>query len=80
MSLPFGASGRVYDGWRRGISGLGGAGARGYFVSKREAAGEVGDLRAAGEISGGEIAPEPLLCELVDCDLRCFLCLKLSSL
>jgi hypothetical protein len=70
----------VYDGWRRGIRGLGGAGARGYFVNEREEAGDVGDLRVAGEISAGEIAPEPLLCVLDGCDLRCFLCLKLSSL
>ena len=79
-SLPLGTSDWVYDGWRRGISGLGGAGARGYFVIEREAAGDVGDLRVAGEISFVEIAPEPLLCVLVDCALRCFLCRKLSSL
>ena len=36
-----------YEGWRRGIRGLGGAGARGYLVRRRDAAGEVGDLRAA---------------------------------
>lgn len=80
VNFPFGGSCRVYDGWRRGIRGLGGAGARGYFVKEREEAGDVGDLRVAGDISAGEIAPEPLLCVLDGCDLRGFLCLKLSSL
>ena len=36
-----------YEGWRRGMRGRGGAGARGYLVRRRDAAGEVGDLRAA---------------------------------
>ena len=43
------------------MRGLGGAGVRGYFAMRREAAGDVGDLRVAGEISPVEIAPEPLL-------------------
>jgi hypothetical protein len=64
VSLPRGVSGRAYEGWRRGIRGLGGAGARGYFVKEREEAGEIGDLRAAGEISGGDSPPDPLLCVL----------------
>lgn len=80
VSRPFGGSGRVYEGWRRGIRGLGGAGALGYLVKERAAAAEVGDLRAAGDISAGEIAPDPLLCVLAEGSFRCFLCLKLSSL
>lgn len=56
----------VYDGCRRGMRGLGGAGARGYFVIRSEAAGEVGDFNVAGEISPDGMAPEPLLCVLVD--------------
>jgi hypothetical protein len=66
VSLPLGGSGRVYEGCRRGIKGRGGAGARGYFVMRSEAAGDVGDLRVAGDISPAAIAPEPLLCVLVD--------------
>tara|TARA_R110002060_G_scaffold23068_5_gene31204 strand:+ start:1761 stop:1907 length:147 start_codon:yes stop_codon:yes gene_type:complete len=48
------------------MRGLGGAGARGYFVIERDEAGDVGDLRVAGEISLAAIAPDPLLCVLVD--------------
>lgn len=70
----------MYEGWRRGMSGLGGAGARGYFVIDKDAAGDVGDFNAAGDISGAAMAPEPLLCVLVDCALRCFRCRRLSSL
>lgn len=76
--LPLGVSGKVYEGCRRGIRGRGGAGARGYFVIRRDDAGDVGDLSVAGDISA--IAPEPLLCVLVELDFLCFRCLKLSSL
>lgn len=41
-----------YDGWRRGTSGRGGAGDRGYFVNLRDDAGDVGDLMVA-TVSGG---------------------------
>jgi hypothetical protein len=47
---------------------------------RSEAAGDVGDLRVAGEISPAEMAPEPLLCELADWSFRCFLWRRLSSL
>jgi len=61
------------------MRGLGGAGARGYLVRRRDEDGDVGDFRFAGEMSPAEMAPEPLLCVLVDWVLRCFLCLRLSS-
>ena len=64
VKFALGTSGMVYDGWRRGMSGLGGAGIRGYLVISSDAAGEVGDFRVAGDIS--PIAPEPLLCVLAD--------------
>lgn len=47
---------------------------------ERDEAGDVGDLRVAGEISLPAIAPDPLLCVLVDCAFRCFRCRTLSSL
>ena len=58
---PVTGSARVYDGWRLGIRGRGGAGARGYLVI---AEGEVGDLAAAAKASteGGETPPEPSDC------------------
>ena len=40
--------GKEYEGTRRGMSGRGGAGARGYLVSRREEAVDVGDLMVAG--------------------------------
>ena len=43
-----------------------------------EVAGEVGDFRVAGLIS--PVAPEELLCELVDWVFRCLLCRRVSSL
>jgi hypothetical protein len=50
------------------MSGLGGAGARGYLVISIDAAGEVGDFSVAGDISpvAIAIAPEPLLWVFVD--------------
>jgi hypothetical protein len=60
-SLPLDAFAIEYEGCRRGIKGLGGAGARGYLVMEREAAGEVGDFKVAGEMSMEGIASEPLL-------------------
>lgn len=78
-SLPFEASGKVYDGCRRGISGLGGAGARGYLVIEREEAGEVGDFRASGEMPPDGKSPDTLPWDAVDCALRCFRCRIESS-
>ena len=74
-------SARVYDGCRRGIRGLGGAGARGYFVI---AEGDVGDLAAAARASteGGLTPPEPSDCVAGDeasVDLRPALCLRMLS-
>jgi hypothetical protein len=77
--LPLEASGKVYEGCRRGSRGLGGAGARGYFVIISEAEGEVGDFNVAGKISVDEVAPAPLLWEFIDWVLRCFRCRTGSS-
>lgn len=50
--MPLTGSLTAYEGNRRGIKGRGGAGVRGYLVSKREeVAPAVGDLRDAGDIS-----------------------------
>lgn len=67
----------MYDGWRRGMSGLGGAGVLGYFV--KAPTGDVGDLRCADMsfCSGLPVAPRR---ELVDCPFLCLRCRRDSSL
>lgn len=44
--------GAEYEGCRRGMRGLGGAGARGYLVNFRDDAGDVGDLILATVSAG----------------------------
>ena len=61
-----------YEGCRRGISGLGGAGARGYLVRPRDDAGEVGDLRFAAVTISGDFSPVSTAPIVVSCVPFCF--------
>lgn len=67
----------MYEGCRRGISGLGGAGVRGYLV--RAPAGDVGDLSCAEMSFGFELPPAPPR-ELPDWLFFCLRCRRDSSL
>lgn len=67
----------MYDGCRRGMSGRGGAGVRGYLVSAP--AGDVGDLRWA-EMSFCLEPPPVLPAEVLDAPFLCLRCRSVSSL